>query len=66
MSVIVKGESKGQSGMGLLFCLVVFLVGFVLIALSKENLKRVKAERESSERRSRSSDSAQSKDLALT
>lgn len=36
LSLIVKGESKEQTLIGLMFCLGVFIVGFVLILFMKE------------------------------
>jgi hypothetical protein len=51
LSVIVEGESKGQTAGGLGFCFGVFLIGLALIYFMKEHLNRKKFERESGERR---------------
>lgn len=51
LSMIVKGESRGQSLAGLLFCFGTFVFGFILIYFMKEEKNREKAESESSERR---------------
>lgn len=50
-SLIVKGQNKAQTAYGLILNVGLFLLGLVLIVMTKENLKRVKAERESSESR---------------
>lgn len=36
MSLIVQGETKGQSAGGLGFCFAIFLLGFVLLWFMKE------------------------------
>ena len=48
MSLFVKGQTKMQTAWGLIFCLVLFVIGLLLILMTRENLKRVKAERQSS------------------
>ncbi len=53
LSLIIKGETKDQTAYGLILNVGLFVVGLVLIVMVRENLKRVKAERQSSEKRSK-------------
>ena len=40
MSLIVQGESKGQTATGIGFCFGVFLIGLGLVYFMKEHLNR--------------------------
>lgn len=40
LSLIVQGESKGQTAGGIGFCFGVFLIGLALVYFMKENLNR--------------------------
>ena len=40
MSLIVQGESKGQTAAGIGFCFGVFLIGLGLVYFMKEHLNR--------------------------
>lgn len=62
LSLIVQGESKGQTAGGIGFCFGVFLIGLTLVYFMKENLNRSTFEKESSERR-RSEDVTQRSSL---
>ena len=57
LSVIVQGESKGQSAGGLGFCFAMFLVGMALVYFMKEKLNRSDSEKRTSESRKSGSDS---------
>jgi Na+/melibiose symporter-like transporter len=59
MSLIVDGESKASTFAGLVFCLLIFLVGLICAFAMKEEKNREKAEKDSIEKRrtSASSDS---------
>lgn len=41
MTLIVQGESKGQTGGGLGFCFGIFLIGLALIWFMKEEKNRI-------------------------
>lgn len=47
LSVIVQGQNKFQTGMGLVFCFGIFLIGFALTYFMKEEKNRERAEFES-------------------
>lgn len=51
LSMIVQGESRGQSAGGLGFCFGMFLIGIALIYFMKEETNRSDYERASSEKR---------------
>lgn len=51
LTLIVQGESKGQTLGGLGFCFGIFLVGIGLIYFMKEEKNRIKFEQEASDRR---------------
>lgn len=51
MSMIVKGNSKGETAAGLAFCFGMELLGLVLIYFMKEEKNREKAEEQETERR---------------
>lgn len=40
LSLIVEGESKGQTAGGLAFCFAVFVIGIILAYFMKERLNR--------------------------
>lgn len=48
LSLIVQGESKGQSAGGLGFCFGVFLIGLLLVWFMKEKLNRTNYEEKAS------------------
>jgi hypothetical protein len=51
LSLIVQGESKGQTAGGLGFCFAVFLGGLALVFFMKEALNRQDFEKISEEKR---------------
>ena len=51
LSLIVQGESKGQSAAGLGFCFGVFVIGFLLVYNMKEERNRSDFEKMSEDRR---------------
>ena len=48
LSIIVQGDTKGETGAGLGFCFFIFLIGFLMVFLLKEDLKRSTSEKENS------------------
>ncbi len=57
LSLIVQGESKGQSAGGLGFCFGVFLIGLLLVWFMKEELNRSNYEQKASLLKKSTSDS---------
>lgn len=49
LSLIVRGENKGESAGGLGFCFGVFLIGLVLIYFMKEERNRMNYDKEQSD-----------------
>jgi len=40
LSIIVQGDTKGETGAGLGFCFFIFLIGLLMVFLLKEKLNR--------------------------
>ena len=52
LSIIVRGESKGETAGGLGFCFGMFIVGLVLVYFMNEKLNRSDSEKRLSELKS--------------
>ena len=52
LSIIVRGESKGETAVGLGFCFGMFIVGLVLVYFMNEKLNRSDSEKRLSELKS--------------